>query len=67
MSNLQLIEELCYLAERQIRIIRKLAAKLEEVNQIDDADRQEVTEAVQMFSTIIGADEVPDDCPDFPE
>ena len=61
MSNLQLIEELCYLVERLIRIVRKLADQLAQANALDEADRQEVLEASQMFSTIIGAGEVPDE------
>ena len=67
MSNLQLIEELCYLVERQIRIIRNLSCQLEQMNCLEEADRQEITEAVEMFSTILGSDEVPDECPDYPE
>ena len=61
MSNLQLIEELCYLVERLIRIVRKLADQLTQANALDEADRQEVLEASQMLSTIIGAGEVPDE------
>ena len=61
MSNLQLIEELCYLVERLIRIVRKLADQLAQAKALDEADRQEVVEVSQMFSTILGTGEVPDE------
>ena len=63
MSNLQLIEELCYLVERQIRLIRNLAAKLAQVESLDEVEREAVKGVEDAYSRIIGSDEMPDDIP----
>jgi len=63
MSNLQLIEELCYLVERQIRLVRNLSEKLAQVESLDDAEREAVKGVEDAYSRIIGADELPDDIP----
>lgn len=63
MSNLQLIEELCYLVERQIKLIRNLSVKLAQVENLDEADREAVKGVEDAYAKILGADE----CPDLPE
>lgn len=60
MSNLQLIEALCGLVEDFSRIVRRLTAKLEQINALDEAERQEVQAALERCSKTIGANELPD-------
>lgn len=60
MSNLQLIEALCGLVESFSRIVRRLAAKLEQINALEEAERQEVHAAFDRYSKTIGANELPD-------
>ena len=61
MSNLQLIEALCTLVGQLVVIVKRLAEKLEQVNALDEADRQAVDGAVKRYAATIGANEVPDD------
>ena len=63
MSNLQLIEELCYLVERQIKLIRSLSTKLAQVECLSDCEREAVKGVEDAYAKIIGSDE----CPDLPE
>lgn len=60
MSNLQLIEELCYLVERQIKLIRNLSTKLAQVESLSDVEREAVKGVEDAYSKILGADEYPD-------
>ena len=60
MSNLQLIEELCHLVERQADIILRLASKLEQVECLSEAERKDVEAARDSYTAILGADEWPD-------
>lgn len=61
MSNLQLIEALCALVEQLVVIVKRLAVKLEQVNALDDANREAVNAALTKYAATIGADEAPDD------
>lgn len=56
MTQLQLLEELCQMAERQIRIIRNLAVRLDELNGITDAERREIRDLESSFRSAIGED-----------
>jgi hypothetical protein len=60
MSNLQLIEALCHLVERQAEVISILSMTLAEAGvssqQIDDM----IADARDQYSAILGADEAPD-------
>lgn len=60
MTNLQLIEALCGLVENLVRIVKALATKLEQVEALDAAERQEVDDALARYTEILGADEAPD-------
>lgn len=61
MSNLQLIEELCHLVERQAGIIHSLASELEQVRCLSEAEREAVKAVEDKYTAILGADEIPDD------
>lgn len=61
MSNLQLIEALCGVVEQLVTVVRRLAGKLEQINALDEADRQTVDDALELYTVTIGADEAPDD------
>lgn len=63
MSNLQLIEELCYIVERQIKLIRKLSSRLSEVDGLNEAEREAIAGVEAAYARTIGSDE----CPDFLE
>lgn len=65
MSDLQLIEELCYLVERQIRIIRNLSVKLAQVESLDKLEQEAIKDVEDAYERIIGADDVPDDVSNF--
>ena len=60
MSNLQLIEALCGLVEDYSRIVRRLAAKLEQINALDEAEKTEINATLERYSKTIGANEIPD-------
>ena len=61
MSNLQLIEALCSLAEQLIRIVKQLAEKLELINAMDESDRQTVNKAVELYAETVGSSEAPEE------
>ena len=61
MSNLQLIELLCQIAEQQISIIRELASALAQERSLTAEEKERVENAVIRYSNIIGADELPDE------
>lgn len=63
MTNLQLIEELCGIVERQIRLIRALSSRLAELDGLSEAEREAVATVEEAYSKAIGSDE----CPDFLE
>lgn len=60
MSNLQIIEMLCALVERQASIIRHLVMELEQARCLSDAERQMVNGAEHEYSAVLGTDEWPD-------
>lgn len=60
MSNLQIIEMLCALIEKQAGIIRYLVMELEQARCLSDAERQMMDGAEHEYSDILGADEWPD-------
>ena len=60
MSNLQIIEALCNLVEQQSMLICKLTASLEEVSCLTEEERRTAQELRNKYSSILGADEVPD-------
>ena len=61
MSNLQLIEELCYIVERQIKLIRVLSSRLAELDGLSDLEREAVAGVEAAYAKTIGADECPDE------
>ena len=61
MSNLQLIEELCYIVERQIKLIRKLSSRLAEMDGLSEAEREVIAGVEAAYAKTIGSDEVPFD------
>ena len=61
MSNLQIIEELCKLVERQAQIIRQQAASLEQVRFLSAEEQASIREVEEGYSRFLGADEYPDD------
>lgn len=60
MSNLQIIEMLCALIEKQAGIICHLVMELEQARCLSDAERQMVDGAEHEYSAILGSDEWPD-------
>ena len=60
MSNLQLIEALCGLVEDFSRIMRRLAAKLEQIHALDEAEKTEINATLERYNKTIGANEIPD-------
>lgn len=60
LSNLQIIEALCNLVERQSQLICKLAFVLEEAGCLAAEERRAAQEAQDAYSAILGADEVPE-------
>ena len=60
MTNLEIIESLCYLMERQSALIRNLAAALEQERALTEAERTAVDCLDAECKTIIGAGEVPE-------
>lgn len=61
MSNLQLIEELCDLVERQARVIRSLATSLEQERTLSEAEKGDIKAVEDKYTTILDADEIPDE------
>ena len=60
MSNLQMIEMLCNLVERQAAVIHHLAMQLEEARCLTNAEQEMVDGTREEYSKILGADEFPD-------
>lgn len=60
MSNLQMIEMLCNLVERQATVIHHLAMELEQARCLSEAEREMVEGTKKEYSKILGADEFPD-------
>lgn len=60
LTNLQMIEALCNLVEQQSRLIRKLAFALAEADCLTAEEQRAVQEMQNEYSTILDADEVPD-------
>lgn len=60
MSNLQLIEALCGVVEQLVAVVKQLAGKLEQINALNEADRQAVNDALELYTVTLGADEAPD-------
>ena len=67
MSNLQLIASLCGIVEEMSTLVHRLASKLEEMDCISEEDLQLVRAADHNYSAVLGAEEFPDDCPEYPE
>lgn len=59
-SNLQLVESLCYIVERQAALIRNLATELEQERNLSDAEKIAVDCLDAECAAIIGTDESPD-------
>lgn len=62
MSNLQMIEALCFLCEEQSRLIRAMALRLGELG--DTALEDEIARADARYRKIIGSEEWPEQRPD---
>lgn len=61
MSNLEVIEGLCALVEQQSSLIHHLSVQLAEARSLTEAEMQMIEAAKSEYSTLLGADEVPDD------
>ena len=61
LTNLQLSEALCGIVEQLVAVVKRLAGKLDQINALDEADRQAVNGALERYAATIGADEIPDD------
>lgn len=59
MSNLQLIEELCFIVERQVRLIRDLADRLAQLDGLSEAEQEAIRGIEAAYEKAIGADEAP--------
>lgn len=60
MSNLQMIEMLCNLVERQAAVIHHLAMELENARCLSEAEQEMVEGTQKEYSKILGANEFPD-------
>lgn len=60
MSNLQMIEMLCNLVERQTSVIHHLAMELEQARCLSEAEQEMVVGTEREYSHILGTDEFPD-------
>lgn len=60
MTNLQIIEALCSLTERQAKLIYQLANELEQFRTLDEAEKEAVSSIDKEYMKIVGADELPD-------
>ncbi len=60
-SNLKLIEALCEVVEQLVVVVKRLADKLEQVNALDDAERQAVANSLEQYRAVLGTDEIPDE------
>lgn len=61
MTNLQMIETLCALVERQAKVIRHFAMELERSRNLTESEQQMVDTTRKEYSAIIGDEESPDD------
>lgn len=60
MSNLQIIEMLCNLAEQQADVIHRLAIELEQARNLSEAEQDMVSNAQREYANVLGANEFPD-------
>ena len=60
MSNLQMIEMLCNLVERQAKVIHHFAMELEQARCLSEAEQEMVEGTRRDYTKILGADEIPD-------
>lgn len=60
MSNIQMIEMLCSLAEKQAGIIRHLALELEQARSLSETEREMVGNSQREYADILGGDELSD-------
>lgn len=60
MSNLQIIEMLCNLAEQQAGVIHHLAMELEQARNLSEAEQSMVSNAWREYANVLGANEFPD-------
>ena len=60
MSNLQLIEAFCALAEELLHLVLRLASALDQVQALDAENRAAVEAAREEYRKITGAGELPD-------
>lgn len=58
MSNLQMIEMLCILAEKQASIIHHLALELEQARSLSETEREMVGNSQREYADILGGDEL---------
>ena len=60
MTNLQMIEALCRLIEEETKLLLKLAARLEEINAVTEAEKEAVEAVRKEYVNVLGHDEAPD-------
>lgn len=60
MSNLQLIEAFCTLAEELLRLALRLASALDQIQALDEENRAAVEAAREEYRNLTGAGELPD-------
>lgn len=60
MSNLQIIEMLCNLAEQQAGVIHHLAMELEQARNLSEAEQSMVSNARREYANVLGTNEFPD-------
>lgn len=60
MTNLQMIEALCRLIEEETKLLLKLAARLEEINAVTEAEKEAVEAVRKQYVKFLGHDEAPD-------
>ena len=60
MTNLEIIESLCYLAERQAALIRSLATALEQERALTEVEQIAVDALDSRYTAILGGNETPD-------
>lgn len=60
MTNLQMIEALCHLIEEETKLLLTLAARLEEIDTVTDAEKEAVEAVRKKYTQFLGHDEAPD-------
>lgn len=60
MTNLQMIEALCRLIEEETKLLLKLAARLEEIDAVTEAEKEAVEAVRKKYTAFLGHDEAPD-------